>query len=87
MEYPQEFNDNVKALLPEQKDLHEALDNNNRYIGGRLEAASKENIPPLEIVKAIEQGEIQDLQHRAEQIIKCKKLYHKWLEIINNQPS
>lgn len=84
-QYPEEFVEAVKAAFPDWERLHQALDNNDGFVGRYLDD-SRGDIPAQTVLDKIEIGDIPALQRLAERQICVAKLYGKWCDIWHPVP-
>ena len=82
MIYPKEFVDAVKKELPCHTSLHKALDEGSDIVGRILDESSQGSIEPNHVAYMIEQGRYTELRAEAEKLMRLRKLYRQWLDIM-----
>ena len=80
-QYPAEFVKRVKAAYPDWPDLHKALDKGSEIVGRYLDDSREGGIDPHEVVKMIDQGQVQALRQKADELVLRQKLYTEWGKI------
>ena len=74
--FSKEFLDEVNALYPDWKDLHEAIEQNSGIVGRYLADASYINFSPEDILKA---SGLEELQAKAKIAKRKRKLYKDYM--------
>lgn len=77
-DYPAGFVTKVKAEFPDWKELHEALDTGDDFVGQLLDDSRRFSMKPEAIIKSLEGGKQDDVLEAAKRADRCNKLYLEW---------
>lgn len=78
MEYPEDFVDRVKAVFPDSRMVHDALDDGHSYVGEFLLSHVNDSVSPERIIELLDEGDVDLLRFEAEQCQKVGPLYDEW---------
>jgi len=80
--YSEEFKKEIRSAYPDWgKELDNLLDGNRDLLSRCLSDMSLERIEPEQILKAIDEGDVEELRRKAEELIAARRLYGKWLNM------
>ena len=78
MQYPDSFIAKVTEVFPNHASLARWLRSGDETVGTVLEHSRHLDIPPAEIVTAIETGNTSDVLEKAKRFQKIEELYQEW---------
>ncbi len=81
MQYPESFMREVKEIFPDETKLHQMIEEGDCHIGELLSS----RIPEITERDVLRANSLEELQRKANDILKKKEVYHKWLDLCRDQ--